>query len=105
MLLLEPWLAHVGGALLFAIGALIWVLRSNYRRYDKHKKSFVTKHKVLPEAIYEFIPFGYLASAVLLLSIIMTLPTVVIACAACFRGLQLLHKRSLYRSRGLSPAN
>jgi hypothetical protein len=105
MLLLEPWLAHVGGALLFCMGALIWVLRSNYRRYDKYKKSFARKTKAIPEPVYEFIPFLYLACSVLILSLLFNTPALIVAALAGCRGLVLLYKRAQYRNRGLSPAS
>ncbi|MDO6686744.1 MULTISPECIES: hypothetical protein [unclassified Agarivorans] len=105
MLFLEPWLAHVGGAILFAMGALVWVLRSNYRRYDKFKKSFLRKRKVIPEPLYEFIPFLYLAVAVVIVSVVFNAPSIVLALLACYRGLQLLYKRAKYRHRGLSPSS
>ncbi|WP_432463853.1 hypothetical protein [Agarivorans sp. QJM3NY_33] len=105
ILLLDPWLANLGGAILFAMGALIWVIRSNYRRDDRDRKSFITKHKVLPEALYEFIPFAYLASAVLLLSLLSNTPSLFLALVACYRGLKLLYKRSQYRNHRLSRAN
>ena len=56
------WLA---AALLFGVGALIWMMRTNYRRTDL--VIFPAKRWLQPEWYYEAQPFVWLALALLLL--------------------------------------
>ena len=56
-----PGLAHAFGILLYAMGALVWVLRSNARRVDRHRhrraRSQVGHPLFVSFALYELYPF------------------------------------------------
>lgn len=56
------WLA---ATLLFAVGALIWMMRSNYRRTDL--VIYPAKRWLQPEWYYEALPFLWLALGLVLL--------------------------------------
>ncbi len=90
-----------GGALLFILGAVIWVMRSNYRRTDEHK--LPSKSFTLPETFYEFVPFLFIAIGLSLLSQFSQLPVYIVAAFCLFRGTQLLYFR--YRHRNFAWDN
>ncbi len=85
-----------GGALLFILGAVIWVMRSNYRRTDEDR--LPNKSFTLPETLYEFIPFLFIAIALSLLSQFSQLPVYIVATVCLCRGTQLLYLRHRHRN-------
>lgn len=89
--------AQVAGGTLYCLGALVWIMRSNYRRKDQRR---MPRDRVvlLPESLYEFVPFLYVAAAILLLSITVTLPSVVFALLLLVQGGHMLYQRQRYRS-------
>lgn len=80
-------------ALLFVTGALIWMMRSNYRRTDLI--IFPTKRWFQPEWHYEALPFMWLALGLLLLR----LPgnTALLALLPCLWGCRCLWARRHHR--------
>jgi hypothetical protein len=84
------WLA---GSLLFFAGAVIWMMRSSYRRTDL--VIFPTKRWFQPEWLYEAQPFVWLALGLLL----SRLPsaTALLALIPCVWACRCLWARSHYR--------
>ena len=80
------WLA---AALLFVAGALVWMMRSNYRRTDL--VIFPAKHWFQPEWCYEALPFAWLALGLLLLRLPDT--TALLALLPCLWGCRCLWAR------------
>ncbi len=91
----DSGLGLFGGVLLFILGALVWVMRSNYRRQDE--AIVPTKPITIPESIYEFMPFVLLAMAVGLVANIPHPLAYLVAIICSYRGLQLLYLRHRYR--------
>ena len=89
-------LGLLGGALLFILGAVIWVMRSNYRRTDEHK--LPSKSFTLPETLYEFVPFLFIGLGLSLLSQFSQLPIYIVAAVCLYRGTQLLYLRHRHRN-------
>ncbi|RKF14465.1 hypothetical protein DBZ36_17590 [Alginatibacterium sediminis] len=50
----QSWLWAGFAGILYSLGALIWIMRSNYRRKDP---ILPRSQFLIPEFIYEFIPF------------------------------------------------
>lgn len=57
------YVAAMSGALLILAGALVWILRSEHRRGDRHKLQL--KSGVLPFWVYEIQPFAYVIAGLL----------------------------------------
>ncbi|MCE0555644.1 MULTISPECIES: hypothetical protein [unclassified Motilimonas] len=94
--MLEPYYGVIAGFILYSIGALIWVMRSNYRRKDEHRKPTRT-HFVWPEWLYEFTPFILIAGAAWLLQAIPETGTMVAATAIVLYALHKLYQRYQHR--------
>ena len=91
------WLA---ATLLFAVGALIWMMRSNYRRTDL--VIYPAKRWLQPEWYYEALPFLWLALGLVLLRQPDT--TALLALLPCLWGGRCLWTRRRHRhhTRGLA---
>lgn len=63
VLKLETSLGVLGGSLLYAMGAVVWVMRSNFRRGEFTRPKL--KQLFLPEHLYELKPFLVIAVAML----------------------------------------
>lgn len=61
----SPVLTTLSGALLFIAGGLVWIARSDHRRMDINNKQ--RSNGPLPFWCYEFLPFGYILFALLLI--------------------------------------
>ncbi|WP_051333519.1 hypothetical protein [Aliagarivorans marinus] len=95
VLYLDSSLGLAGGALLFLIGALVWVMRSNYRRQDEPQAP--QKRLAIPENIYEFYPFILFATAIVLLQTQSHLLAYAVAFICLYRGSHVLFMRHRYR--------
>ena len=65
----ETWPTITSAALLYCAGSITLVTRSEYRRLDRRKpevKNISTKYK-LPEWLYEYLPYGYFAFAMIIM--------------------------------------
>lgn len=93
----ESVYARVAGGSLYCLGALIWIMRSNYRRKDQRR---MPRDRVilLPEMIYELVPFLYIAASILLVSITLSLPSLVFSLLLAIQGVHMLYQRQRYRS-------
>ena len=91
------WLA---ATLLFAVGALIWMMRSNYRRTDLI--IYPAKRWLQPEWYYEALPFLWLALGLVLLRLPDT--TALLALLPCLWGCRCLwaRRRQRHHTRGLA---
>ncbi|OMH38111.1 hypothetical protein [Motiliproteus sp. MSK22-1] len=93
-------LTYVSGILFYVAGAVVWVMRSAYRRKNSRKHIANRRNSVrFPEAVYEFLPFIYIGLAVLLVVSFSTplayIPGVVLAMA----GMLVWIIRAIYRSQ------
>ena len=64
----DSWPVFVSVGLLYCAGCITLVTRSEYRRVDRRKSdddNFIKKNK-LPEWIYEYLPYGYFAVAMVI---------------------------------------
>ncbi|MDO6716525.1 hypothetical protein Q4549_15550 [Agarivorans sp. 2_MG-2023] len=102
VLWIDSNLGVAGGALLFCLGALIWVMRSNFRRHDQVVHS--RKRFTIPESLYEFMPFFFIAIALSLASTQSTLLAYGIAMLCMYRGCSLLYLRHKYRQHAWQKA-
>jgi hypothetical protein len=84
------WLA---ASLLFVAGALVWMMRSNYRRTDL--VIFPASHCFQPEWYYEALPFLWLALGLLLLRLPDT--PALLALLPCLWGSRCLWARRRHR--------
>lgn len=84
------WLAAI---LLFVVGALLWMMRSNYRRTDL--VIYPTKRWLQPEWYYEALPFLWLALGLVLLRQPDT--TALLALLPCLWGGRCLWTRRRHR--------
>ncbi|WP_207062628.1 hypothetical protein [Motiliproteus sp. SC1-56] len=80
-LLSERPLVVVLGIVLYCLGALLWVWRTHYRRRDRVRANLVDKvrsqrlkprfrHWVWPRALYEAMPFAYIAAGFVLATLL-----------------------------------
>lgn len=93
LLLAQSPLLWLAATMLFVAGALIWMMRSNYRRTDL--VIFPAKHWLQSELVYEAQPFLWLALGLLLLRLPDT--TALIALLPCLWGCRCLWARRLHR--------
>ena len=93
LLLAQSPLLWLAATMLFVAGALIWMMRSNYRRTDL--VIFPAKHWFQPELVYEAQPFLWLALGLLLLRLPDT--TALLALLPCLWGCRCLWARRLHR--------
>lgn len=91
------WLAAI---LLFVVGALLWMMRSNYRRTDL--VIYPAKRWLQPEWYYEALPFLWLALGLVLLRQPDT--TALLALLPCLWGGRCLwtRRRHRYHTPGLA---
>ncbi|MGY5451850.1 hypothetical protein ACVFI8_13025 [Agarivorans sp. MS3-6] len=90
-------LGIAGGGLLFCLGAIVWVMRSNFRRQDQAHAP--AKRFTIPESLYEFIPFFFIAVAITLLSNQQNILGFAVALICLYRGASLLYLRHRYRQQ------
>ncbi|GIU35221.1 hypothetical protein TUM4644_36460 [Shewanella colwelliana] len=95
-------IAVVLALLVFVLGARIYNLRSKNRRTDPRKRR---KHGLLPEALYDQVPFIYLLSAALLLRFSPVGIGGYVAAALLCYALYLLMQRSHYRKHQSTATN
>ncbi|WP_432455890.1 MULTISPECIES: hypothetical protein [unclassified Agarivorans] len=93
---LDSTLGIAGGILLFCLGAIVWVMRSNCRRLDE--VTTLSKRITLPESLYEFTPFFLIGIALSLISSQQHIWAYILAVFCLYRGTQLLYLRHRYRS-------
>jgi hypothetical protein len=98
VIFVQSTVAYVAGLVLFSLGSIILVMRSNYRRRDSHEQTPSKKVLILPETMYELMPYGYLMASL----IILAESNSWLALAACllilYRGAQVLYLRHRHRS-------
>jgi L-asparagine transporter-like permease len=63
----DSWAVILSATLFYCAGCIILVTRSDHRRVDRHKHAKHHLKHVIPEMIYEYIPYLYFAIAVLIL--------------------------------------
>jgi len=64
----EGWLYIVSAILFYCAACITLVARSARRRRDK--RSLNSTKPVLPEVIYEFLPYGYIAAGVMVIMLV-----------------------------------
>ena len=101
ILFLDHAMGWLGGALLYAIGALVWVLRSNSRRIDR--ATDFGRHWWRVNSLYEFRPFALIAIALVLVVSINHLLVLLAAIALCLTGLYQFGLRRQSRHGVLPP--
>lgn len=85
------------GLLLFGSGAVLWVLRSEYRRTDDPNFIPVNELLIYPPWLYEFLPFIYIISGIGLVRYDNTQWFTIAGSAIIFWGLYCLIKRTIHR--------
>ena len=98
--LTEGGLVYLFAALLYAGGAMVWVMRSAYRRKTspvvvRNRRGFV----LFPALLYEYLPFLYLAAGVLVLSLVAAPWNLVPGGMLCLAGLLVWMIRAIYRNQ------
>ncbi|SEL83471.1 hypothetical protein SAMN05216262_1255 [Colwellia chukchiensis] len=61
----ETWVVFISAGLFYAAACITLVTRSSHRRVDRHKTA--KNNNILPEFLYEYLPYIYVAVAILLL--------------------------------------
>lgn len=61
----HSWVVFVSAGLFYCAGCITLVTRSGYRRVDRFKENKNNK-QTLPLIIYEYLPYGYFAIAMIL---------------------------------------
>lgn len=103
LLLADQVWVYLFAALLYAGGAAIWVMRSNYRR--KTSPQMVRNRAsawLFPRLVYEFLPFVYLGIGVLILSQLSLPWSLVPGGLLCLAGALVWLIRAIYRSQSLN---
>ncbi len=95
-LTLEQGYGVLAGLLLYSMGSLLWVMRSNFRRKDKNR-SPGNKRLITPEWLYEFVPFIYLAMAGFVLSLNAHILLTVLVSLLSFHSMHILYMRHKHR--------
>jgi len=100
VVLTEGGLVYLFAALLYAGGAMVWVMRSAYRR----KTSPVVVHNrrgfvMFPAMLYEYLPFVYLGVGVLVLSQVAMPWSIVPGGLLCLAGILVWMIRAIYRNQ------
>ena len=93
-------LTYVSGVLFYVAGAIVWVMRSAYRR--KNNKRDITNRRSsirFPEMVYEFLPFIYIGLAVLLVVSFSTPLAYIPGAVLAMAGMLVWIIRAIYRSQ------
>ncbi len=103
---LESPLTFLSGALFYAAGSVVWVMRSDYRRKNTEKRIANRKGRVLfPEKVYEYLPFVYIGIGILLVVMFDTYLAYIPGGVLCMAGMLVWMIRAIYRSQlGFEPA-
>ncbi len=100
VLVLDSPLTYFSGMLFYVAGAVVWVMRSAYRR--KNSKQQIANRRgrfVFPELVYEYLPFIYIGLGVLLL-VFFNVPLAFIPAGIfCMAGALVWIIRAIYRSQ------
>ncbi len=97
----------IGGFILYCTGAAVWIMRSRYRRVDPRPLQlsrtnigylFWGRGKLLPEPLYEALPFIYIIIGIILQGYFETEAAIYSGFAVFVLGLLLLTFRHLNRS-------
>ncbi|MFT6985504.1 MAG: hypothetical protein ACJAT7_001314 [Psychromonas sp.] len=88
-------LGIVAGVGLYTLGALVWMMRFHSRH--PVKRNFSRRGYILPEEIYEFKPFLFLAGSLLLFSFYTSAWAIGVGLAIVAHSLYILFKR--YQNR------
>ncbi|HEY5718015.1 MAG TPA: hypothetical protein VIS52_05925 [Motiliproteus sp.] len=100
VVLVDSALVYLFAAVLYAGGAMVWVMRSAYRRKTspnvvKNRHGFV----MFPAVIYEYLPFIYLAAGVLVLTQVSLPWSAVPGGLLCMAGGLVWSIRAIYRNQ------
>ncbi len=100
IMVLQSPLTFLSGALFYAAGSAVWVMRSDYRRKNSDKKVSNRKGRVLfPEKVYEYLPFLYIGLGVLLMVSFNTYLAYIPGGILCMAGMLVWIIRAIYRSQ------
>ncbi|WP_207062599.1 hypothetical protein [Motiliproteus sp. SC1-56] len=100
VLVLHHPLAYLCGALLYAAGAAIWVMRSAYRRRNHNRVPVGARRSLqVPEQLYEYLPFIYIAIGVAILVAIDSPLRFLPGLLFCLAGGLVWMIRAIYRSK------
>lgn len=66
VIFIEGTLGVFAGASLYTLGALVWMMRFHFRH--PAKRNFSRRDSLLPDEVYEFKPFLFLASSLFVFS-------------------------------------
>lgn len=94
--MLETSYGIIAGAILYSVGALVWVMRSNYRRTDERrhpKKSLI----MLPEWLYEFVPFLLIACSAVIIQLSQQFAATISATVLTLYAMHKLYLRYQHR--------
>ena len=99
---LDSPLTYLSGALFYAAGAAVWVMRSAYRRKNSNKEVTNRRGRVLfPEKVYEYLPFFYIAAGVILVVTFNTWLAYLPGGILCMAGVLVWMIRAIYRSQAV----
>lgn len=62
----DTWMVYTSVGIFYFVGCFMLVQRSNYRRIDRYKGT-LNSQQALPVLIYEYLPYVYAATAMILL--------------------------------------
>jgi|TARA_R110000803_G_scaffold76020_5_gene140462 hypothetical protein len=62
----DTWMVYTSAGIFYSVGCLMLVQRSNYRRVDRYKDN-PNCQQTLPVLVYEYLPYLYVATAMMLL--------------------------------------
>jgi len=91
VIFIEGALGILAGASLYMLGALVWMMRFHFRH--PAKPNFSRRGSALPEGIYEFKPFLFLASSLFLFSFYSSAWAIGIGLAIVVHSFYILLKR------------
>ena len=100
VVVLDSPLTYASGVLFYIAGAVVWVMRSGYRR--KNKKQRIANRQgsiVFPELVYEYLPFVYIGMAVTLVVLFSTPLAYIPGGILAMAGLLVWMIRAIYRSQ------
>ena len=96
VIFIEGALGIIAGASLYTLGALVWMMRFHFRH--PAKRNFSRRGSVVPEEVYEFKPFLFLASSLFLFSFYSSAWAIGIGLAIVAYSFYILFKRYQYRT-------